>query len=232
MSIRLNKVIRELNVGIDTVVNCLRAEGYEVNASPTEKISDEQYDILKKKFGADQNLRKEADKLISVHQTAKEKKVVQPKQPKAQLYKTEIPDSMRPGIKTVGKIDISASATKPAETPVQEEVKTVPTKKVETPQPVTAVEQKPAAEAVQEKPVPETPVAPKEEPKAVPEPEKETVKAETQKEAKPEVEVNAAETQEAVKNVTEEKAEAEDNVDNAPKKKPEAQIGKIDEDGI
>ena len=232
MSIRLNKVIRELNVGIDTVVNCLRAEGYEVNASPTEKISDEQYDILKKKFGADQNLRKEADKLISVHQTAKEKKVVQPKQPKAQLYKTEIPDSMRPGIKTVGKIDISAPVTKPSETPVLEEVKTVPTKKVETPQPVTAVEQKPAAEAVQEKPVPETPVAPKEEPKAVPEPEKETVKAETQKEAKPEVEVNAAETQEAVKNVTEEKAEAENNVDNAPQKKPEAQIGKIDEDGI
>ena len=53
MNIRLNKVIRELNVGIDTIVDYLRENGFEVNATPNEKINDEQYDLLKKKFGAD-----------------------------------------------------------------------------------------------------------------------------------------------------------------------------------
>ena len=59
MNIRLNKVIRELNVGIDTIVDYLRENGFEVNATPNEKINDEQYDLLKKKFGADKDLRKE-----------------------------------------------------------------------------------------------------------------------------------------------------------------------------
>ena len=76
MNIRLNKVIRELNVGIDTIVDFLREKGFEVNATPNEKISDEQYDMLKKKFGADKDLRKEADKLLQSTKVknAKEKK--------------------------------------------------------------------------------------------------------------------------------------------------------------
>ncbi len=58
MSIRLNKIIREFNVGIGTIVDFLREKGFEVNASPSEKITDEQYEILKKEFGADKDLRK------------------------------------------------------------------------------------------------------------------------------------------------------------------------------
>ncbi len=50
MNIRLNKVIRELNVGIDTIVDYLRDNGFEVNATPNEKINDEQYDLLKKEI--------------------------------------------------------------------------------------------------------------------------------------------------------------------------------------
>ena len=46
MSIRLNKIIREFNVGIGTIVDFLREKGFEVNASPSEKITDEQYEIL------------------------------------------------------------------------------------------------------------------------------------------------------------------------------------------
>ena len=50
MSIRLNKIIREFNVGIGTIVDFLREKGFEVNASPSEKITDEQYEILKKEL--------------------------------------------------------------------------------------------------------------------------------------------------------------------------------------
>ena len=108
MNIRLNKVIRELNVGIDTIVDYLRENGFEVNATPNEKINDEQYDLLKKKFGADKDLRKEADKLFSGHQAGKAKNAKEKKAlaQKAQVIKTEIPENMRPGFKTVGQIDL------------------------------------------------------------------------------------------------------------------------------
>ncbi len=112
MNIRLNKVIRELNVGIDTIVDFLREKGFEVNATPNEKISGEQYDLLKKKFGADRELRTEADKLLqgTKVKSSKEKK---PAAPKPQAIKTEIPKEMRPGLKTVGKIDLDTPAPKP-----------------------------------------------------------------------------------------------------------------------
>lgn len=112
MNIRLNKVIRELNVGIDTIVDFLREKGFEVNATPNEKISGEQYDLLKKKFGADRELRTEADKLLqgTKVKSSKEKK---PAAPKPQAIKTEIPKEMRPGLKTVGKIDLGTPAPKP-----------------------------------------------------------------------------------------------------------------------
>ncbi len=112
MNIRLNKVIRELNVGIDTIVDFLREKGFEVKATPNEKISGEQYDLLKKKFGADRELRTEADKLLqgTKVKSSKEKK---PAAPKPQAIKTEIPKEMRPGLKTVGKIDLDTPAPKP-----------------------------------------------------------------------------------------------------------------------
>ena len=53
MSVRLNKVVRDLNVGIDTVVGYLQKKGFEVDSNPNAKISDEQYDMLVKEFAPD-----------------------------------------------------------------------------------------------------------------------------------------------------------------------------------
>ena len=47
MTIRLNKVTRDLNVGIATVVEFLQKKGYTVEANPNTKISEEQYDVLR-----------------------------------------------------------------------------------------------------------------------------------------------------------------------------------------
>jgi len=68
MSIRLNKVIKEFNVGLQTVVDFLTTKGFEVKASPSEKISDAQYDLLRQEFGADRDLRTEAEKMIQNRQ--------------------------------------------------------------------------------------------------------------------------------------------------------------------
>ena len=191
MNIRLNKVIRELNVGIDTIVDYLRENGFEVNATPNEKINDEQYDLLKKKFGADKDLRKEADKLFSGHQAGKAKNAKEKKAPaqKAQVIKTEIPENMRPGFKTVGQIDLdNKTVVKPQaqETPKKEaeapkkEAAPAPAPKVETkPQPVKAEEKKP--EPVKE----HKPEAKKEEKPVQPKPvEKPAAKAEPEKKVK------------------------------------------------
>ena len=167
MSIRLNKIIREFNVGIGTIVDFLREKGFEVNASPSEKITDEQYEILKKEFGADKDLRKEAEKLILGHQ-GKEKKAPAPqKTQEPEVIKTEIPADIMPKIKTVGKIDIEA--------------KPEPAKKQEKAEQKPAEETKAAAAAA---PAVEKPKAGKSNKESQPATEKKAEPAQQQEETK------------------------------------------------
>jgi translation initiation factor IF-2 len=67
MAIRLNKVTRDLNVGITTVVEFLQKKGYAIEASPNAKITEEQYAELVKEFSTDKNLKKETEKLLQDH---------------------------------------------------------------------------------------------------------------------------------------------------------------------
>ena len=46
MTIRLNKVTRDLNVGIATVVEFLQKKGYTIEANPNTKISEEQLSLI------------------------------------------------------------------------------------------------------------------------------------------------------------------------------------------
>ena len=57
MSIRLNKVTRDLNVGIQTVATFLRKKGFEIELNPNTKITDEQYNLLVKEFSTDKDLK-------------------------------------------------------------------------------------------------------------------------------------------------------------------------------
>ncbi len=45
-TIRLNKVLRELNISLERAVDYLASEGHEVEARPTTKISDEVYQVV------------------------------------------------------------------------------------------------------------------------------------------------------------------------------------------
>ena len=64
MTIRLNKVTRDLNVGITTVVEFLQKKGYEIESSPNAKITEEQYAELVKEFSSDKDLKIESEKFI------------------------------------------------------------------------------------------------------------------------------------------------------------------------
>ena len=63
MSIRLNKVARDLNVGIQTAVEFLQKKGFTVEANPNTKITDEQYALLVKEFNKDKNLKLESESI-------------------------------------------------------------------------------------------------------------------------------------------------------------------------
>ena len=124
MSIRLNKVTRDLNVGITTVVEFLQKKGYAIEANPNTKISEEQYAELVKEFSTDKNLKKETEKLMQERQ-AKPKQA----EPVVAEPKKEEQIDLRPEskFKPVGKIDLdnlnkrtSAPAKEPEPVKVQE----------------------------------------------------------------------------------------------------------------
>ena len=130
MSIRLNKVIKEFNVGLQTVVDFLTTKGFEVKASPSEKISDAQYDLLRQEFGADRDLRTEAEKMIQNRQKEKiQKEKKASRKDVATEIKTEIPTELRPKVKVMGTIDLNKKKADD-KTAAQKQVKDEETKEV------------------------------------------------------------------------------------------------------
>ena len=170
MTIRLNKVTRDLNVGITTVVEFLQKKGYTIEASPNAKITEEQYAVLVKEFSTDKNLKIESEKFSQERQNKDRNKAsisiegFEPKKEKEEVVKTVIPEEARPKLKQVGKIDLDNLNKK-----------TVP--KVAEPA-AKVIEQTPKAEPVVEKVV---------ERKETPQPEKETPKPVVVEEKRPEL---------------------------------------------
>ena len=169
MTIRLNKVTRDLNVGITTVVEFLQKKGYIIEASPNAKITEEQYAVLVKEFSTDKNLKIESEKFSQERQNKDRNKAsisiegFESKKEKEEVVKTVIPEEARPKLKQVGKIDLDNLNKKTAPKVVE------PVAKV--------IEQTPKAEPVVEKVV---------ERKETPQPQKETPKPVVVEEKKPE----------------------------------------------
>ena len=113
MAVRLNKVLSELNIGLQTAVDFLKKKNLgeiEEDAKPSTKITDEQYEALVSEFKGDQAVKHEAEKIFI--KKAKEKK--QEKEEK-KLTKAEELLEQRPQFKPVGKIDLDAlNGKKPA----------------------------------------------------------------------------------------------------------------------
>ena len=51
--IRINKILRELNISLDRAVDFLKEKGHEIESSPNAKISQEEYKVLCGQFSAD-----------------------------------------------------------------------------------------------------------------------------------------------------------------------------------
>ena len=203
MSIRLNKAIKELNIGLQTAVEFLakRPELGEVKPEPTCKISEEQYEALSNAFAKDKEVRTQAEKLFQKKpKDQKEKKEQKEEKSPEKKEKSAPRETVRQEYKPLGKIDLDAingkkAEPKKAEKPVEEKKpeprpEPVAEKKVEQPKPTPA----PVAEkkVEQPKPAPAPVVEKKEEPKpAAPavEPAKPAPVAEEPKTSAPQVEV-------------------------------------------
>jgi len=140
-TIRLNKVLRELNISIDRAVDFLETKGIEVEKRPTTKISSEVYQVLSDEFETDAN-KKVASKEVS-EAKLKEKealRVEREKEIEAKLQKEEAAKvevvkakSTLEGPKQVGKIVLDTKKQKvepsPDATPPQEKENTEEVKK-------------------------------------------------------------------------------------------------------
>lgn len=134
MTIRLNKVTRDLNVGIQTAAEYLQKKGFTVEANPNTKITDEQFEMLKKEFSTDKDLKMKSERFSQERQNKERNKASvsiegygngnKERNNKVEEIKTVVPDDVRPKFKPVGKIDLDMfNAKKRHAAPEEEEDK-------------------------------------------------------------------------------------------------------------
>ncbi|MBQ3745472.1 MAG: translation initiation factor IF-2 [Prevotella sp.] len=202
MGVRLNKVLTELNIGLQTAVDYLKNKKslgeIKDDANMNTKINDEQYEALVKEFRGDKDVKTQAGMMFP---KKKEKEKVK-KETKPEPVVIEVKEEPRQTFTPLGKIDLN-QVGKPA-----------PKKAEPKPEP------KPVEEKKAEQPAPQ----PKAEPEPKPEPEP-TPKQETKPESEPEsvesLSQEPAKEQEVYKLKTEQKAVPNLNV-----------VGKIDLDSL
>ena len=127
MGVRLNKVLSELNIGLQTAVDFLKKKSslgeIRDDATTNTKISDEQYQALVDEFSTDKAVKTQADMMFT--KKVKEKKAEKAEKVEKAVTKTEEMLEQRVALKTVGKIDLSQvgkpkAAPAPVSEPVQE----------------------------------------------------------------------------------------------------------------
>ena len=190
MGVRVNKIIKELNVSINTVAEFLQKKGQPLeDASLNAKISDEQYALLLNHFGTDKD-KGQANMITAQRRKEKEEREAKERQDRErarleqeearkkqqEIFRTQSEKDRVPGFKVVGKIE---EEKKPEKKEVKPEAKSEvkpQSQSEEKKELQSAVKQEPQAEKPVETKTPETPVPAEPEKKvevfktAVPEP--------------------------------------------------------------
>jgi translation initiation factor IF-2 len=147
-NIRINKVLRELNISLERAVDYLKDKGVAIEASPNTKISDDVYNILCDQFAGDkgnkeaskgigEEIKKEKEALRIEREKEIEEKRKQEEERQLELIKAK---AVVTAPKQVGKIDLDPKPIV-AETP-----KIAPAKKEEKPVEVQVPVEKPVVE--------------------------------------------------------------------------------------
>ena len=182
MGVRLNKVLTELNIGLQTAVDYLKKKnlGDIKDATMNTKISDEQYNALVKEFKGDKDVKTQAGMMFP----KKEKKVKLEQKP--ETVETKAKDEVKQTFTPLGKIDLSTIGKPKHQEDKPKAQASVEPKPQPKPEPKQEVKPEPKPEVK-----PEVKAEPKTEPKVEVKPEpkpepKQEVKVEPKAEVKPE----------------------------------------------
>lgn len=113
--LRLNKVLRELNISLDRAVEHLSSKGFDIEARPTTKITNEVYNVLLDEFQTDRS-KKVASKEVGEEKRKEKEAIRQELEKENELKRQRQLEEEREiiraratlsGPKTVGKIDLS-----------------------------------------------------------------------------------------------------------------------------
>ena len=223
MAIKISKVIKDLNVGRQTIEEFLHKKGIEIDASINARIEESVYEMLVKEFKPDMDLKSKSDKMANERQKEKAKLSAAKE---SREIKTKVP-GQKPTF--LGKIDLDA-AGRPVSTSVKPVVKpeTPEEAKEEKAAPVAevpAVEKAPEVEA----PAQETVEVPAEAPaKAEPAPEVPVEASEREKEQVPEETGETAPAVEATEAVEKEEPEVYKPVTQSVSGPQLKVVGKVD----
>ena len=144
-----------MNVGITTAVEFLQKKGFVVEANPNTKITDEQFELLKKEFSTDKDLKMKSERFLQERQTKERNKASvaiegyetkESVKEKVEEIKTVIPEDVRPKFKPVGKIDLDNLGKKPVVEKEKEVEEQKPEPVVEPVQPKPEVKEMPSEE--------------------------------------------------------------------------------------
>ena len=198
--IRLNKIIRTYNIGLQNLVDFLSSKGVEVEANPNAKISDEHLPAIEKQFGKDLELKQASEKVdIKLNEILEKTSKKQQESAKEEEYEPVRETVIKTTIFTPVEPKPEPETIRPVVPEPQPEIKPEPQPEpvVEIPVAETVKEPEPQPEVKPEpaeRPVEETPA---EKPKvevteSKPEPQPEVKKVETAKETVPEPTTPAA----------------------------------------
>ena len=135
MSIRLNRAIKEFGVGLQTLTDFLAQKGEGVSEDPNQKLTEKQYELLKKEFGADKDLRSKAEEMIQNRQDKKRSASAAAQKAEPEMVETVVPEELKPQLKPQGHIDLSQvgkpkpapqAAPQPAAKPAAEDAQPAP----------------------------------------------------------------------------------------------------------
>ncbi|MBR4553345.1 MAG: translation initiation factor IF-2 [Bacteroidaceae bacterium] len=221
MSVRITKILKEFNVGFQTVIETLEAKGIKLDdATPNTKIDEAHYDLLKEAFGADKSLRNAADELLQSRLRSKRQSEPEPKvskeEQKPQAIEAPQPEpELAPANEEIEEqiVEAEEEEVKPEPTVVETINESSEPEQISVPEETSQIESETEEEPTIE---PEIVSEPKE---AMPSDEQDTgiEQVETETQTEPQPEPTASET---------EKRASEQEQQKQPETHPEAEVAK------
>jgi translation initiation factor IF-2 len=152
-NIRLSKVVKEIGVGIGTIVEHLSKKGFKVDNNPNSKITDEQYAVLLKDFQSDKKTKDDVSLLSKQKVVKKEEVNITPPKAKETVVEEDEDDGIliKSGlVKEISKPKVDAPKVVEKSAPVKEEppvVVEIPKVEEKQPEPKIEVEAEKPAES-------------------------------------------------------------------------------------